>query len=251
MFVSAIFSIFYWLIIGTLTVFIITPAWIFNLLSPNRVRVGKVLWIWSKIVRRIIPVKVKIVYEQIPNAGEKYILIATQASHAESLIFPSLLSPDLVWVINQEYANIPIYGWFRRPVSIVIRRDRKNAALKKLLTQGLKVLREGYSVGISPEGFRSKTGKLQEFQNGPFVLAMKSGTPLLPVIAEGISQILPYGSWIIRRGEVKITFKTMIDPGNFQEVRELKDYAHSVFSNALENGRGISVPSKIQHVSKT
>jgi 1-acyl-sn-glycerol-3-phosphate acyltransferase len=45
----------------------------------------------------------------------------------------------------------------------------------------LKVLEEGYLLGISPEGTRNKTGALLKAQPGVVILALKSNSPLMPV----------------------------------------------------------------------
>lgn len=45
----------------------------------------------------------------------------------------------------------------------------------------LKVLDEGYLLGISPEGTRNKTGALLKAQPGVVILALKSNSPLIPV----------------------------------------------------------------------
>ncbi|WP_165778790.1 lysophospholipid acyltransferase family protein [Leptospira perolatii] len=229
----AIVSLGYWILIGLFTLLLILPLWIWNLIRPSRVLSGKVIWLWSRIIRWFLPIRVIVVDEQKREPEDVYILIATQASHAETLIFPSVLPSDLIWVINKEYARIPVFGWARKPNCIVIDRNQKKAALKKLLRMAPKFLEKGISVGISPEGFRSKNGKLQPFQNGPFVLAEKSKVKLLPVIAIGMEKILPYGSWIIRPGTVKILFKQFILPENFSSSKELQEYSHRFFSKVI------------------
>ena len=45
----------------------------------------------------------------------------------------------------------------------------------------LKVLEDGYLLGISPEGTRNKTGALLRAQPGVVILALKSNSPLIPV----------------------------------------------------------------------
>jgi 1-acyl-sn-glycerol-3-phosphate acyltransferase len=45
----------------------------------------------------------------------------------------------------------------------------------------LKVLEEGYLIGISPEGTRNRTGALLRAQPGVVILALKSNSPLIPV----------------------------------------------------------------------
>ena len=44
---------------------------------------------------------------------------------------------------------------------------------------------EGLSLGLFPEGTRSRTGILREFKKGSFVLAIETQLPLVPVSIDG------------------------------------------------------------------
>lgn len=63
----------------------------------------------------------------------------------------------------------------------------------------------GDSFVIFPEGTRSRTGELLPFKSGAFVLAIRSGLPVVPVVLRGTRRLMPRGSRLtVVPGEVEI-----------------------------------------------
>jgi 1-acyl-sn-glycerol-3-phosphate acyltransferase len=58
---------------------------------------------------------------------------------------------------------------------------RRGEADMDALRKSLEMLEKGYILGISPEGTRSRNGKLLRAHGGVAMLALKSGAPLIPV----------------------------------------------------------------------
>ncbi|OGW83610.1 MAG: hypothetical protein A2987_02990 [Omnitrophica bacterium RIFCSPLOWO2_01_FULL_45_10] len=74
------------------------------------------------------------------------------------------------------------------------------------------------SVLFFPEGTRSETNEMREFQNGAFKLALKEKKPILPIILDGTRDAIPKGSWIFSR-RVDCTLRVLpeIDTSQFKE----------------------------------
>jgi 1-acyl-sn-glycerol-3-phosphate acyltransferase len=61
------------------------------------------------------------------------------------------------------------------------------------------------SLVIFPEGKRSRDGNLAEFKKGAFVLAIKLGRPIVPVVCRGTRRLMPRGSQLtVLPGDVEI-----------------------------------------------
>jgi 1-acyl-sn-glycerol-3-phosphate acyltransferase len=86
--------------------------------------------------------------------------------------------------------------------------DREGAgAGRKSIARAVELVREkGYSFLIYPEGFRSWDGTMQPFRRGGFFLALESGAPIVPVTVKGTYELMPRGTWRIRKGPVRILF---------------------------------------------
>ena len=64
----------------------------------------------------------------------------------------------------------------------------------------------GWSVLYFPEGRRSETGALLEFQSGIGTLAVQTGRPVVPVRIKGTEDVMPMGARYPRRGVIEVTF---------------------------------------------
>jgi 1-acyl-sn-glycerol-3-phosphate acyltransferase len=56
-----------------------------------------------------------------------------------------------------------------------------------------------------PEGTRSRTGALLPFEKGAFVLALRTGLPVVPVTCRGTRRLMPRGSRLtVVPGDVEV-----------------------------------------------
>jgi 1-acyl-sn-glycerol-3-phosphate acyltransferase len=83
--------------------------------------------------------------------------------------------------------------------------DRGSSSRKKdQLKTGVKYLKRGRSVMMYPEGTRSPDHRFRSFKKGTFVLAIRAGVPVLPVVVSGSGRLWPKPSLLIRPGKVRV-----------------------------------------------
>jgi 1-acyl-sn-glycerol-3-phosphate acyltransferase len=89
---------------------------------------------------------------------------------------------DTVFVWKREIKYLPFFGW-ALAVTPMIETDRSasKASLKSLVEQGRDRLANGYTVIIFPEGTRSQPGSKNRYKAGGGLLAVETGTPVVPV----------------------------------------------------------------------
>jgi 1-acyl-sn-glycerol-3-phosphate acyltransferase len=99
------------------------------------------------------------------------------------------------WMAKEELFKIPIVGWMMRwsgDISV----DRKNPRSGALaLIKAQRVLEQKCSVMIFPEGTRTLDGRVRQFTDGAFHLAIKAKVPILPLVIEGSRDCIPKNSW--------------------------------------------------------
>jgi len=67
------------------------------------------------------------------------------------------------------------------------------------------------SLVIFPEGARSRDGRLLDFKSGAFVLAIRTGLPVVPVICRGTRRLMPRGSHLtVVPGPIEIVIEEPI-----------------------------------------
>ena len=118
--------------------------------------------------------------ENIPKDGAAIIMCKHQSAW-ETLALQQFFPPQ-VWVLKRELLWIPIYGWGLAAMDpIAIDRGSATKALRQIVEQGCRRLKQGLWVVIFPEGTRTPAGSRQKYQPGGGMLASKSGYPVIPV----------------------------------------------------------------------
>ena len=102
--------------------------------------------------------------------------------------------PGLRYGAKIELFSIPLFGTAMRRVGILpIARDNLREVIK--VYDDAKVrFKAGEQFALAPEGTRQETEKLGPFKAGPFLLALQTQVPVVPVVIRGAAAIMPKGS---------------------------------------------------------
>ncbi|MGB9667857.1 MAG: lysophospholipid acyltransferase family protein [Thermosulfidibacteraceae bacterium] len=141
---------------------------------------------------------------------DQYIIVSNHLSYFDIFVLIKLLGKVPHFLAKKELFRIPIFGWCLRAASVIeIDRENPNIALKSIKS----ALRKGLHkpIVIYPEGTRSNTGKLQPFKKKGLKLLFKVGLPVIPIVVVGTREIMPKGSYIVRKGRVKVFVLEPID----------------------------------------
>jgi 1-acyl-sn-glycerol-3-phosphate acyltransferase len=134
------------------------------------------------------------------------------ASFLDILLVLASIPHNFRFLVKQEFFSIPFLGLTVRS-SGQIPLDRKNPRKGvRSIREGSDLLKKGVSIVVFPEGTRSCDGKIGEFKTTLFILPIRTGTPVAPVLIEGTFQALPRGSLFLKRRPIKITFLDPISP---------------------------------------
>ncbi|MEM4409181.1 MAG: lysophospholipid acyltransferase family protein [Candidatus Caldarchaeum sp.] len=88
---------------------------------------------------------------------------------------------------------------------IPVKRDENDRAA---LLKTVRILKEGKLFGIFPEGQRSRDGSIGEAKEGVAVLALATGSPVVPVGISGTYEALPRKTRLIKPAKVRLKFGT-------------------------------------------
>jgi 1-acyl-sn-glycerol-3-phosphate acyltransferase len=112
--------------------------------------------------------------------------------------------PPVKFLAKIELFSIPLFGLaLGRAGSLPVDRSNRQAAMKSI-DRAARAVREGSSIIIFPEGTRSTTQEMLPFKKGGFVLAIKSGQPIVPVSINGARAVLPRGWGRLHPGPIKV-----------------------------------------------
>lgn len=191
---------------------------------------------WAKRLLWIIGVKLEIKGIQNIQKDESYIFAANHSSLLDIPILQTSIPYDFRIIYKKELEKVPIWGVGLRksPYIGIVREDPRKAM--ESMEEAIRSIKDGTSVAIFPEGTRTKDGNLQEFKRGAFMLASKSGKPVIPTAIIGTRELLPGGNFEMKSGKAKIVFGEPIymKIENRNDEKVLMEKVHSVLQEMLQ-----------------
>jgi len=203
--VNVIRSIWVWANLLVSTPLLSAPA---ALLGIFRIRSPYYEWslrTWSKWVLRVAGVRLRVEGIEHAAVGQPRIYVSNHQSWFDVFALAAGLPGHYRFVAKKELGRIPIFGraWQAAGHISVDRGDRESA--RRSLEEAGKLIRSDRSgVILFVEGTRSRTGELQPFKKGAFMLALHTGVDIVPVAVCGSRRVLPKGGWIVRPGTITV-----------------------------------------------
>lgn len=156
---------------------------------------------YNKVVRRVASWAIHLIpgckFTLKNPYGEDFskpaVYVCNHQSHLDVLALIAL-QPKLIFMTNDWVWKFPFYGG-------VIRKAGYFPASWGLSVNSehvKKMVAEGYSVVIFPEGTRTLDGKIGRFHRGAFLTARELGMDVLPLLIRGFHEALPKHDFFLR-----------------------------------------------------
>ena len=173
-------------------------------------------------------------YDKVPF-GKRFLLVSNHCSKFDNFIQCAVLKKtQFAYISKPENFKIPIGGRFmRRGLYLSLPRGNTREEFKVIM-KAIEYLKEDkVSIGIFPEGTRSKDGNLQEFKPGAFKIAEKAKCPVIVCSMKGTFEI--HKNWPWKTSHVYMDILDVIDPSVWEEKNtvEVSQYAHDLILNNL------------------
>ena len=129
--------------------------------------------------------------DKIPKGTKNLLFVSNHRSNFDPIITWVVLKEwQITFVSKASNFKIPIFGRFiRKCCFMAIDRENPRNAIKTI-GKAANLLKKGeVSIGIYPEGTRSKSGKLLPFHNGVFKIAQKAYAAIVVLSIENTEQI--------------------------------------------------------------
>jgi len=168
--------------------------------------------------------------ENLPAHGP-VILASNHRSFLDSIFLPLVLRRRVTFVAKAEYFDDPKTAWFFRGVGQIPIRREGGSASERALASASEVLAAGGVFGIYPEGTRTRDGLLHRGHTGVARLALRTGSPVVPVGLIGTDDIQPVDKKMPRLfRRVTVRFGEPLDASRYLDfeverlaLRELTD----------------------------
>jgi 1-acyl-sn-glycerol-3-phosphate acyltransferase len=181
--------------------------------------------------------------EMISDPRRPYVVVSNHQSMADIPLI-SNLPWEMKWMGKVELFKLPIIGWMMQ-LSGDIAVDRKNPRSgAQALIKAQRYLEQKCSVIIFPEGTRTLDGRVRQFTDGAFHLAIRAKAPILPLVIEGSRDCIPKNSW--RFGKPSEIFLKILPPIEtatlgIEDVQALRDRVRAATMKQIAELRSVPV----------
>lgn len=157
----------------------------------------KVITRFSKSVVKLLGLfgaKVNVDNKSIEDFKKPALIVCNHQSQLDLMVQLSL-THKIIFLTNDWVWRNPVFGSIVRcaeyyPVSM---------GLDTLLPKLQKMVDNGYSISVFPEGTRSDDGEIKRFHKGVFHIATSLNLDILPLIVYGTGKVMPKRGWLIKK----------------------------------------------------
>lgn len=145
--------------------------------------------------------------EKLPEG--RFLLVSNHRSNFDPILTWFVLRKrDIAFVSKRENFDVPIFGRFiRRCCFMAIDRENPRNAIRTIDQAAVLIREDKVSVGIYPEGTRSKDCVLLPFHPGVFKIAQKANVPVVVMTVNGTEKIhrnVPFHRTVVNLDILKV-----------------------------------------------
>lgn len=197
------------------------------------------MYLWSKFTINTIGMDIVVKgKENIPDGPCVFM-----GNHTSILDIPVVfysVGRHVGFVSKKEILKVPVLSyWLLKVKCIALDRENPRDAIR-MINEGVKNLKDGYSMMIFPEGTRSLDGKPLLFKKGSLKLATKAKVPIVPVTIDAAFTSFEE-SKKFKPSIVNVTFCKPIKTEGLTKEEEKtlsEDIRQIIISNLREEFRG-------------
>jgi 1-acyl-sn-glycerol-3-phosphate acyltransferase len=190
----------------------IVPTWLLVQLIKDEKAAGRFTSAALRILFALAGCRVRVVgkeYMQTPGAK---IYASNHTSYFDVLPLMLGLGVPYRFVAKMEVTRMPFIGTFLDRMGH-LRFDRTDAGSRLRQAEEMeRLLRQGESVFVFPEGTFTAEDGIRSFQLGAFKAAVATGAPIIPVSLAGTRRFLRDGTYLPRPSRVTLTLSPPILP---------------------------------------
>jgi 1-acyl-sn-glycerol-3-phosphate acyltransferase len=180
---SALFNCFFFM---TTAVIVLVPGTYVRLVKPESVLA--LAQLWARIVigaaRVICGIRLEVTGLERLAGDEPRLIASLHQSTFDTLVWLTLV-PRSCYVVKRELSLVPLFGALMMLAGmIIVDRSGGAAALRGLLKDADRVVRERRQIVIFPEGTRGEPDAVLPLQPGIAAIASRTRLPVFPVVTD-------------------------------------------------------------------
>ena len=160
--------------------------------AKKRRLVDLVVKMWARASLMFLGAKVQVIgAENLPPPGEAALYCPNHSSFLDIFVLSAYLPRYIKYISKIEILRIPLIGWAMQLARHIPLRRSDRRSQMETFREAVASLQAGNNVIAFPEGTRSKDGRPIAFKKGPFTMAAKAGTRVVPISIIGTHVFQP------------------------------------------------------------
>jgi 1-acyl-sn-glycerol-3-phosphate acyltransferase len=158
---------------------------------------------WSRLI--LLTTGVRVTLHERGSLGPEgsYIFASNHQSIYDIPIIFASLPRQLRIIAKASLGRFPFLGWHLRWTGhLLVDRERPGPGILKKMS---RLVQDGASLIVFPEGTRSRDGQVAPFKGGLFLLAIDAGMPIVPVSVAESRHVMLKGRLMTCPGDVTLT----------------------------------------------
>ncbi|UXX78016.1 1-acyl-sn-glycerol-3-phosphate acyltransferase [Reichenbachiella carrageenanivorans] len=192
---------------------------------------------WAHIFFLLIGVPIQVVRKGKLDHQANYIFCPNHFSFLDIATMPFVPVP-FKFVGKVSIVKVPLLGLVFKRFHITVDRTRlrdRYATYQK----SIDALRSGFSLTVFPEGGirASQPPQMENFKEGPFRMAIETGTALVPVTLADNWHIFPDdGQFLLKRKKCRMVIHEPIDPRGYtlDQLQDFQNDVHHIIQSELD-----------------
>ena len=160
--------------------------------------------LWARLFCWLNFVRVDVEGRGLIDDGQSYVFVANHQSAYDIFSIYGYLGHNFRWMMKAPLRKIPFVGWACVWSKQIFVDKSTPSATRRTMEEAEKLLSNGMSLVVFPEGARTWDGKMRPFKRGAFLLAKEFGLPVVPITIRGAFDVLPRWKFLPRPGHITL-----------------------------------------------
>ncbi len=178
--------------------------------------------LWARWILQTTGVHVRVEGLEQLEPGATYVFVSNHQSIYDIPIIFASLPFQLRIIAKESLGRFPFLGWhLSRTGHLLV--DRGHPDHTRILNRWKRLVSEGLSLIVFPEGTRSMDGAIRRFKGGSFLLAIQAGLPIVPLTVIGSRHVMQKGRLRTEPGCVQLVIQEPVPTSSLstQDARGL------------------------------
>ena len=157
---------------------------------PTTRQVTPIMRFWARLFLLVTGTRVEVEGLDKLDPDASYVFCGNHISNIDIPVMIGRLPVSVRFLAKEELFRVPVLGGAMRAIHMVeTDREAGPMAHREINEQVGRVVAEGLSLVIYPEGTRSKDAEMMPFKKGAFRIAIDNGMPMVPVTIAGSERV--------------------------------------------------------------